>query len=288
MSVAHRLSPASLIRRLSPRSFAAGFVVAALLVGGGAAFGAIPALNTGKFTACITTSTGATRIIDYEAGKRCTSTETTISWSKGWTYRGTWLSTTTYNVGDVAYSNGSSYLAKIQSTNQPPATTPTAWSILAYRGATGAAGATGPRGPAGPSYATTVLGNTLFPTPCSLVTIASTTLTPSVQTGVLALGEVGFSANGSPGGISLYPWVEVTEGATIVGYHEASTVWVTGTESVAVSVTGLMLTAGGATAVLQPGHTYTATLKGGLSGSCSGTPEIVQSSLTMQFAGLTP
>lgn len=285
MSVPRKLSPTALVRRLSPRSFAAGFVVAALLVGGGAAFGAIPALTTGKFTACVTTSTGATRIIDYEAGKRCTSAETTVSWSKGWTYRGTWQPAFTYAVGDVAYSNGTSYLAKAPSTNQSPATSPTSWSILASRGATGATCA---RGPAGPSYAKTVLGNTLFPTPCSLVTIASTTLTPSVQTGVLALGEVGFAANGSPGGISLYPWVEVTEGATIVGYHQASTVWVSGTESVAVSVTGLMLTAGGATAVLQPGHTYTATLKGGLSGTCSGTPEIPQSTLTVQYTGLTP
>lgn len=120
MSVPRKLSPKALVRRLSPRSFAAGFVVAALLVGGGAAFGAIPALTTGKFTACVTTSTGATRIIDYEAGKRCTSAETTVSWSKGWTYRGTWQPAFTYAVGDVAYSNGTSYLAKAPSPTSPP------------------------------------------------------------------------------------------------------------------------------------------------------------------------
>ena len=51
MSVPRKLSPTALVRRLSPRSFAAGFLVAALLVGAAAAVRAIPALTTGNATA---------------------------------------------------------------------------------------------------------------------------------------------------------------------------------------------------------------------------------------------
>ncbi len=51
---------------------AIGATAAAVLVGvGSAAFGAIPASNTGVITGCRDKNTSALRVIDYQAGTRC-------------------------------------------------------------------------------------------------------------------------------------------------------------------------------------------------------------------------
>jgi hypothetical protein len=112
----------------------------------------MPSTSTGRYTACVLKKTGAVRVIDYQAGKRCTTKEKTISWSKGWRYRGTWAAAVSYAVGDVSVQNGSSYLAKIRSTGKAPAANPAAWGLLAQAaaGAQGPAGPVGARGPAGP------------------------------------------------------------------------------------------------------------------------------------------
>lgn len=60
--------------------FGAGTLVGAVLVGG-IAYAAIPATNTGNITACVNKSTGVTRIIDFQSGKRCRSTERTVNWN---------------------------------------------------------------------------------------------------------------------------------------------------------------------------------------------------------------
>lgn len=138
---------APLIRRHLP-GFIAGASVATL-VGGAVAFAAIPSTTSGQITACVNKSTAAVRIIDHQAGKRCKSGERTISWSKGYRYRGAWAAGTPFAALDVVTYAGSSWLAKVPSTGRTPASGSAYWGLLAAQGATGPSGATGPTGPAG-------------------------------------------------------------------------------------------------------------------------------------------
>src|SRR3954451_20518639 len=65
------------------RSFAAVSAIAvAVLTGvGAAAYGAIPSSNNGEITGCRNVNTGALRVIDYQAGTRCLSSERTLTWN---------------------------------------------------------------------------------------------------------------------------------------------------------------------------------------------------------------
>ena len=127
--------------------FASG-VMACALVGGGVAIAAIPSTTTGALTACVSNSSGAVRLIDYQAGRRCAANEYTVTWSKGYRYRGGWSSTVAYGVLDVVTYGGSSYLATHPSTNKAPTTNPAYWGVLAARGAPGPQGAPGTAGSA--------------------------------------------------------------------------------------------------------------------------------------------
>lgn len=81
-----------------------------------------------------------------------TTTVATLNWT------GTWSNATAYNPGDVAYLNGSSYVAVTANTNSAP---PSAnWNMLAQQGATGATGTQGPTGATGPQGATGATGAT--------------------------------------------------------------------------------------------------------------------------------
>lgn len=143
--------------------FVAGGLAVAVLGGGALAVAAIPDSSTGVFTACVKKTSGDLRMIDAQAGATCTSRERTLTWSTGWTYRGTWSGSTAYAAGDAVVADGASYVARTASTGQPPAATPTAWGLLAQQGARGpegpagapgepgADGEPGPQGPAGPS-----------------------------------------------------------------------------------------------------------------------------------------
>ncbi len=130
-------------RRRGVGVFAAGAVSAAIAIGGGVAIASIPSSATGAITACVNNSSGAVRIIDAQAGNHCGAGEATVTWSKGYTYRGAWSGSVNYRVLDVVTSGGSSYLAKAPSTGSNPATHPSVWGVLAARGATG------PQGPPG-------------------------------------------------------------------------------------------------------------------------------------------
>jgi hypothetical protein len=140
--------------------FAVGVIATGTVLGGGVALAAIPSTSTGQYTACVLKTTGAVRIINYQAGKRCTTRETTVSWSKGWRYRGTWGAGIAYAVGDVAIQNGSSYLAKLVSTGKSPASNASIWGLVAGKGATGATGSTGATGPDGATGQTGQTGAT--------------------------------------------------------------------------------------------------------------------------------
>ncbi len=70
----------------------------------------------------------------------------------GLTWRGTWVSGTSYVLNDAVGYNGASYfciLATSGTTN--PASATSNWALLASQGAQGPAGPTGPQGPAGPA-----------------------------------------------------------------------------------------------------------------------------------------
>jgi hypothetical protein len=147
MRVAQLRSYAS--RHRGVTGLTAGVVATATVLGGGVALGAIPSTTTGMVTACVNKTTKVARIVDFQAGARCTSSETTVNWSKGWRYRGTWVATSAYALGDIVVQSGSAYLAKVASTGKAPATNPTYWGLLVGRGATGPAGATGATGATG-------------------------------------------------------------------------------------------------------------------------------------------
>jgi len=120
--------------------FAAGLLTALVLGGGVVALAAIPSTANGSYTACVSKRTGAVRIVDAQAGRHCTTGERTISWSKGYRYRGAWNARTTYAVLDVVTYEGSSYLARTASTGKSPAATAAAWGLLAAAGHNGVAG----------------------------------------------------------------------------------------------------------------------------------------------------
>jgi hypothetical protein len=67
------------------------------------------------------------------------------------TWRGSWNSSTTYNVDELVEYNGSAYIAVATSTNVTPGTDITKWELFVSKGATGSTGSTGATGPAGPS-----------------------------------------------------------------------------------------------------------------------------------------
>lgn len=130
--------------------FVAGAASCALVVGATAAVAAIPSSTSGVYTACVNKVSGATRVIDYQAGRRCTSSERTITWAKGYRYRGTWSAGTAYAAQDVVVHNGASYVAKVSSTGRTPTQT-TYWGLLAAKGDAGPSGPAGPTGSPGPS-----------------------------------------------------------------------------------------------------------------------------------------
>ena len=102
-----------------------------MVLAGGVAVAAIPATGTGQITGCRTITTGALRVIDYQAGKRCTTKERYLTW----------------NVKGVAGPRGLT-----------GATGPR--GLTGAVGAKGATGATGPQGLPGATGAVGLKGDT--------------------------------------------------------------------------------------------------------------------------------
>ncbi len=126
-----------------------GVLVLGAMAGTGVAVAKIPSSSTGQITACVAKPSGTTRIINAQKGKKCRAGEKTISWSRGWSYRGGWRSTTSYKVGDVVLSGGTSYLARKRSKAAKPGVATTVWVPLSTAGANGASGAVGATGAQG-------------------------------------------------------------------------------------------------------------------------------------------
>jgi hypothetical protein len=69
------------------------------------------------------------------------------------TYQGAWSTSQTYQLYDIVFQGGSTYISlKVNNTNNPPSTSPIWWGILAVGGMVGPPGPPGPPGPgaAGP------------------------------------------------------------------------------------------------------------------------------------------
>lgn len=131
------------------------------------AWAAIPNSASGRIVGCYP-KTGAKvlRVIDFQAGQRCTASEVQVTWqADGLRFRGGWTATAAYFKGDVVTKSGTAYVARAASTNRTPPNV-AFWSILAAQGpigatgpagaagAVGATGAVGPNGSAGPAGAT--------------------------------------------------------------------------------------------------------------------------------------
>ena len=141
----------TVVSRFSSRRGVPFAVVAVGLVSllvGGVAYASLPSTTSGLITACVNKTTAAVRIIDYQAGRRCAASETTLSWGKGYTYRGAWNATATYAVQDVVVAGGSTYVGRRASRNVA-VTNVTYWGVLAARGAPGAQGVPGLKGDQG-------------------------------------------------------------------------------------------------------------------------------------------
>ena len=68
---------------LSRRALVLSVAPLALAVGAGVAYATIPASGSGVISGCYEKRTGILRVIDAEAGKKCTQYETPISWNQG-------------------------------------------------------------------------------------------------------------------------------------------------------------------------------------------------------------
>jgi hypothetical protein len=68
---------------LSRRALVLSVAALALAVGAGVAYATIPASGSGVISGCYEKRTGILRVIDAEAGKKCTQYETPISWNQG-------------------------------------------------------------------------------------------------------------------------------------------------------------------------------------------------------------
>lgn len=126
-------------------------LVIGLVAGGGVAWAAIPNSNTGEITACYKTSgttKGLLRVIDHQGGARCNPGEATLTWKRGFRWRGAWSPTSPYTTDDVVAYAGSSWVATRPNMNRAPSASSTYWATVAQRGSPG------PQGPPGPAAVT--------------------------------------------------------------------------------------------------------------------------------------
>lgn len=63
--------------------FVAGAALASTLVSTTVALATIPHSTNGSITSCVSKKNGAVRIIDHQAGKRCSTAERQVSWFQG-------------------------------------------------------------------------------------------------------------------------------------------------------------------------------------------------------------
>ena len=116
------------------RRWVALAAIVAVAVGGGIAYATVPNSGSGQISVCYPTAgagAGQLRVIDAQAGQHCKPGEKMLAWQqRGVRYRGTWNSTASYSVDDLAVVAGSAYVAVGPSKNVKP---PNAakWAVFA-------------------------------------------------------------------------------------------------------------------------------------------------------------
>ena len=110
--------------------FTVGVIATATVASGSMAIAAIPSSSTGKISSCVNKQTGLVRIIDYQAGKRCTSKEKMVSWNQRGPRGATGAQGPAGPKGDIGATGAQGPTGTI--------------------GATGPTGLIGPQGPEGP------------------------------------------------------------------------------------------------------------------------------------------
>jgi len=128
--------------RITSRARRTTALVAVLVVAGmGVAYADVPDSSTGVITGCSISGNGGLRVIDAQAGAKCKSNETQISWNK---------------TGPVGATGATGPVGPQGPTGDTGATGATGpQGPTGDTGATGATGADGPRGPAGPTLMAT-------------------------------------------------------------------------------------------------------------------------------------
>ncbi len=136
---------------------ASALLVGLVMLGGSAAVADVPDGNV--INGCRNTTTGALRVIDRSAGKRCIAGEASLNWAN-WRSRGVWYSVFAYRVADVVAYLGSSYVAKATPPVGDKPTDTAYWNVVATKGAIGVQGLPGVPGAQGVQGAVGAVGAT--------------------------------------------------------------------------------------------------------------------------------
>ena len=211
------------------RGFMGGLAVgvaASVVLAGGVAVAAIPSTSTGLISGCRNVKTGALRVIDYQAGKRCTAkTERLLPWNAKGVAGPRGLQGIAGGVGATGPvgAAGTTGATGTTGTTGPVGTT----------GPEGTAGTTGPVGAAGTTGATGPVGATGGLTKTYRVTVNGTIKADTV-------GSIySFNATCQPGDILL-------GGAASAGPYKGQ-------------VTGTLFGSDTVLVSLMPGQSYPAT-----------------------------
>ena len=175
------------------RGFAGGLAVgvaASVVIVGGVAAATIPATGTELITGCRTIKTGALRVIDNQAGKRCTTKERTLTWNARGPQGLRGLTGAVGAEGAIGSTGPVGIVGQAGTTGLAGAP-----GLAGTAGLVGATGLTGDIGPAGPVGTTGLTG---APGPFGMVGQAG----PAGATGLT--GATGATGPAGPSGVVKY------------------------------------------------------------------------------------
>jgi collagen type VII alpha len=188
----------------------------------------------------------------------------------GMTFRGTWTSSSSYQVNDAVTWLGSTYLATSATSAVQPNLFPAAWTVLAAQGAPGtqgAQGASGPTGAAGPAgAAATISIGTVSTGPAGSAATVTNTGSPSAAVLNFSIPQSTPAATGLPP-ISIYHTV-----AALSAFYSVNTSSANATEMNSLLTWVPTGCTASRLAVFSPqGDSLTVTLRQGTPGNMSST-----------------
>src|SRR4051794_21087576 len=186
-------------------------LAAVALAAAAIAHAAIPNSSSKVISTCYSTSNGALRVIDRQAGAACTSTEKLLEFNqKGMRWRSAYVSTTAYAINDAVSYNGSAYIVKATPPVGTAPTNTTYWSLLAAKGATGAPGAAGLTG------GRTVGGTSGYQPNCAEQILATRDVTMRTTGRLFVRAGATYYADANNGGSALIRVDVTTSAGTLV------------------------------------------------------------------------